>query len=1667
MELVNQIKADPWYRSLSVQDQLAVGKRILDSKLKENPDFATAPYLVQEEVKRRTLSLLPTFDNPETEAVVNKTGQDFVANTNSFNKVMQEGTQAAIASSGILGFVDQLIDPTKASAKDRVRALEYYSEMERISGRSDPASTVGSLFGNILDVAAVSVAMSPLTSAAAGAIGVAARGGKAVAATAKALGITAPVRNKVLAYLGPIAAESIIEALPYYLIEEQKRTQTGQRSVASEGAVAVAKTMGESAAVDFLLGTAMTAILGYSWKTGKAIFGDNKAMSVAKKTTEEMNEALLRIEAGTADKSILDQFDAVTRARAEQHLETAKWVRRDIADPDSNQWGKLSYLAQNSGQVLSKKADGFSIYQFDESGKAIEKTYKNIIDVEDNLSYRYYAYANKARPKDPLSAVRPELLPNYQRGMLLAQQEALFSLDNIKATNPALYTKLKVLPKAQQSSLKRPYITMGEAYSLEKANVTGLTLRTNIPLVDNIVDAANSAQVNLMKNSGPIRASISDTPNAILIGVRGAPADLYEEATKRAQKLLANEPYRNLDDARASILLNQGFDYHTHPDGSSEFFTPRNLKLIGIDDDVLIAPKNPFLKGPSSTVAIVEEGISGIIKGKTAVSNEDLVLDAALKSIRSEDADSIQNFSKFYLSSNGSSSNIKMIYNASSNPLAVRKLSDDTIEIAIGRRANSYSNEKKTIQNLIDGLNEALPKEAKKKFTGDFFVQKMKKSPAAFGLPPSVNKIAWLSQVTTDIGGKINRNGDLLNIILPSATRSFQNIDDAISFIARHTVDKHGAVQDLLNQGIRVLRSADGSWIARTLSSGKHIASAKDFDDLLNNINYMPSKLDIRYGPEVIEVTPDGLKFTMNGTSYFSNTTQALKTISRFENKSFLAQTKVIKSFSQKDLILDANNIYRVKLRDYDYIAKFNNLSEAKQFLTETAMSIDDLRKMAEKKFLSFDIQKGKFILQDHAIVHTLSSIDELKAKMLEYPDIENSVPDLIPLDPETAQALPDLINQFKAQTWINRQAGKNPGNLPPEFPPAENIKELSTWNKFTSITGEFYSWFDRIADQIKAPGLITWGNKMKLHTRLMYTDKNEVVKYLESAFRGPHNRILNAESRRKIFYHLGAEEGSEQAEAMAKLYRQSYAKDLAPLNALEEATAVQVRQLYKALGEKFGIDFYKLVTDYMPRLQVYSKTLKQETLSAKIHLTELAKDMPDWANGNLPKELKFWAENERTSDLPRFFLKDDAFEVTLMYATQGLKKYHLNNSWQEIDRYVSELRKTGQNIEDWHVRLYQFKEAIMGSHQSPGEKFVSDFGASMFRGIKRSPIGKMLPFSEREMESFGRDILGNMLALNYFTSLAWKPFLAVRNSFQTLTTLAPRFGTDATLRSWKEILQNPEVFYDAYRKKGILADKAPIVNSFFGGESRIGAITREGYRWFKNSDDLTRAVAYHTGELRIQDALNYKALNPNISEKEFISFAALDRINPISTEEIMTLIRNNSIEAAKDKFGDIIQRSTMFDYAGATTPQLHQSGILGKLFGQYGTYAASYRANLAETFRYATAAQRIESMAVYLALNGILWAGFDALRIRTNDFIPFTPGIFTGGPAFDIAINMVKATNLNFEGEQARAALRRDLPTFIPGSAQFKSVSNFLERMDSGDIYGATLSLMAAPVLD
>lgn len=1667
LQTLARLKARPDYMALSPKEQMDVAKYYLEQEMNTDPDFvAASPTAKQQVLQHFVLDAVTFQDEVRYGNTVRELMKNNLAGKNGSEIAKQayEGFTGAVQGSGILSFGARTIDAITGNtigSEERKRALEYFKAADNVISSNDWAGEVGNVLGTIADVLGVSLVMTPATAAAKASIQLAARGGVAAVEAANAIGKAAPLLKPALNYLGPIAAEAAIEAVPYFLTEESRRSANGEMSVLSGGVADVAKTLGINAGVDFLFGTIATAALETAYKGGKILFGKSHLTDAAYKSEEEYKLALSLLRTGKASPELMSRQNPFIFDKIGQNMAIDEYIQKGILEPTAYRWGKTAYLAHDLGEVVGLTEDGsYRLWKMSKEGAPMSKVYTNLGDLEDTLSYTAYkAYEELPDIKKDkfLSAHTSWALP---RGKVLAEQEALFGNPKVLTAEPK-FVAMEAAKTPVKPISKRPVITNGEAYNLANMNSeTTTVIQTNIDTAGDIAMAMNKGDNNLMRGKGTITVTKSDAPNAVFIGSNNTPQAIYDLATEQATKAIQITPALTLPNARASILLDQGFDHIRLADGSVEFFTPRNMKLIGTPDDVLAKAVTPLQMGDVSPITILSEtkGFSGT--GKVLTANEDLLLSAAVKATRSQDAKDLHNFVKLYTSNAGSNVSVSIQRISNMQNVQVTRLGD-LVTVKAPAKVMTFNEEKTFVDSLLSGLKEAISHGPVKQQATDYWGSKFTSQIAAFELPSKTNVAEWLTGVTSKLGGTTEVVNGKTAISLPVEKALFATPEEATTWLSRRIGDEAIISNDLKAQGMRVMKLKDGSYKTISFRSGKIIAEGNTFPAMLDKMNYVPASIDISYGPKVLNITDGTIDFELSGTFQYKDPAQAFNVLQKYKDTRFVTAKKLMSASSLGELKALPDSRYEVFLSEFNARRSFDTLAEARDYLRRGGdLEIQELREMAHLKLVNLYIENNQYVIYSGVNRYTAKSMDDLKKVMKTIPDVSENVPNILDeFDPTLEASVSDLLNQFKLRKKY--QAGPNPFNNAPEFEfDPRTVKDVSIYNSARAGSATFTSYIEDVAKQTNNPAL---GKVMAEFRDLRRISESETVsanRLLDTIFRDSKGKIIKTDSRKRIFYSLAGQNQAD-AGALAAQYKERYGNELIKLTPEESIVADKVKGYLDSLSVKFGIKFQDLIFNYMPKLRDLTHKGNAELLNkvttADGLVTELMGTSP-------PKELKFWAENERTDEITRFMLKDDALEVLMLYTAQGNKKLYLNEAWKKIDRMIKET-DLDQGVIN---RIQNYRMQIMSSYHTPGEKIVEDFGSKLFKGMKKLPgIGNLIPYTESEMETFGKSLLRNTLSMTYFSSMGWKPFLAIRNSFQGYTMAAPRVGVDWMTKGYKEVLDKPLEFFDRYRKLGILSEKPPIVDSLTGHDTGVGKFIEKSLESFKNSDDFTRAAVYRAGELRFDNALTARKLGQLESRDAFFSMSGLDVMDPTTQSQVWELVTSGNpqkMESAKDLYAFKLQRDSNFDYSGADTPLAFQ-GVLGKLFGQFGTYSAGYRANMGAMFKYGSLKKRVEMVGTYLAMTGLLYAGFEAARIKTNDFIPFAPVFFQGGPHFQNAMNILKATGSGYEATMAREALKKDLPAMLPGMAQYNYLSKAVKYSEEGDSYAALLSLTSVPV--
>jgi hypothetical protein len=204
-----------------------------------------------------------------------------------------------------------------------------------------------------------------------------------------------------------------------------------------------------------------------------------------------------------------------------------------------------------------------------------------------------------------------------------------------------------------------------------------------------------------------------------------------------------------------------------------------------------------------------------------------------------------------------------------------------------------------------------------------------------------------------------------------------------------------------------------------------------------------------------------------------------------------------------------------------------------------------------------------------------------------------------------------------------------------------------------------------------------------------------------------------------------------------------------------------------------------------------------------------------------------------------------------------------------------------------------------------------------------------------------------------------------------------------------------------------------------------MSKLLKSGLKWYRNSDEFTRAVAYQASLDKWDDALRrYRDPQINVGEKEFFEdLSGVQHLTPGRQAEIRKAFNAGQEDVARDLFASEMVETTMFRYRAGQKPEAFRRGVIGKMFGMFGTYPVQYVEQINQSMKNLSNTQRAIFAANVLGNGLALYTAFqDGLGINAQAFLPWQPMVFSGGPLYNMMNNALTAVgNPSYRGRQAR----------------------------------------------
>jgi len=829
-----------------------------------------------------------------------------------------------------------------------------------------------------------------------------------------------------------------------------------------------------------------------------------------------------------------------------------------------------------------------------------------------------------------------------------------------------------------------------------------------------------------------------------------------------------------------------------------------------------------------------------------------------------------------------------------------------------------------------------------------------------------------------------------------------------------------------------------------------------------------------------------GLQELPNG-GIAGNETNLRKYWSKFTNKRWQKNFKEVLNTDSFAIWKSPNNTYKLTMPEAGVSREFSSLREAKRFARDNWFDAGKVLREADTRGLSARMVNDTFeITTPDGKTMTARNEDEVKAIFREYANADGANEIFEEFEPGFTNEYEDIILSYD-RNIVPPGTMKTDLNAPTSMVYNDmnggDIR-LQTRHHVKRLVSQTDALVEDIGQSIDSPEFMATYRGMKRAVQIKNGQFHEMLEYVYNDIftsvpagdkRVNYWKPKYRDRRRIINYYRIKDTDPRASELYGKLTKQH-----GGITDEEIQIANKIDEIYQTLGKRFGVDPNKMVKEYAPRIRKFVEDpMNHQSILNKPIADKLMPDVFGGTSNNVPGEIKAWFHEARTSEFLTFFTEDDAMMGLIKYIDKGLSVEHISPAWDQMRETLTKLGNA-----DLTDIMGRYAQKALNTFHTAGEDAMRKIGTTFFANMnkrfaqagKTGGLAKLIPKE-------GGDMLSILYNLNYLTNMAWRPWLAVRNSFQIWTTLAPRVGNDvvgeAARRTHQQILDGDELI-ETLRKVGFLDRRPPIRGELGSVGTGLNRLNQKAFKMFKGSDDYTRLVAYNAGQVQMDRALEQLRkgtldLNTRGGKSAFLELTGLRKTDRFLSEELFGKVKKafdspvpneDLIQSAKMTWGKKLIDDTMFVYNQSQTPMMFD-GVVGKAFGRYGTYSTGYRANIWRGLKYGTAADKAGFIGRFIMNQSALWATFGALGIKATNFIPGQPAIFTGGPMFDLAMNILNAAEpMGYKGKQARGELGRALTQLVPGSMQYRYLKQAIEYVDQGDWWKGFLAITTTPTL-
>ena len=410
----------------------------------------------------------------------------------------------------------------------------------------------------------------------------------------------------------------------------------------------------------------------------------------------------------------------------------------------------------------------------------------------------------------------------------------------------------------------------------------------------------------------------------------------------------------------------------------------------------------------------------------------------------------------------------------------------------------------------------------------------------------------------------------------------------------------------------------------------------------------------------------------------------------------------------------------------------------------------------------------------------------------------------------------------------------------------------------------------------------------------------------------------------------------------------------------------------------------------------------------------------------------------------------------------KGVDKMFLNEPLEEFQKLINTKTPEGYFFGPVRQPLANYANYVKGipdaSTRALGDA-VHAFENSLSKRLGQ--LSKRIPGLPNDFK-LPSGLFNKMMIFSYAAGLGGRPSIMARDAFTVVMTGLPILGPSRFMKALsqlgKESYQEAnaagallrrenvgELYGDITQELGITSGKTLSLDNAV----RISNALLQPTRWGNNAG---RTLMYRAGKSAVEESVPLfragKIDADRLLKDTSVWFADDPVINRFLKDAADV---EKPISEIAHSIGKELVDLTQWPYRRGTQPGILRTGI-GRIMGQYGYWPSNYieymRRLAAKAPRYGS--QTVEAAAIWSAVNFAGVSGMAAIGADTNNWFWTSPMAYGGGPHFDFALNLMKASDNSQQGREARRRVLEYPMNFIPASVELRAIMRAEEKGES-----------------